>query len=49
MGVWLLQNQGNARDEVSYRQLAEIWTAAGRTTQHLSGNLKTSQTLFIIF
>lgn len=49
MGMWLLQNQGNARDKVSYRKLAEIWTADGRTTQHLSGNLKTSQALFIIF
>lgn len=48
VGVWPLQNRGNARYEVSFRKLAEIWTADGRTTQHLSGNLKTSQALFII-
>lgn len=49
VGVWLLQSQENARDEVSYRKLAEIWTADRRTTQHLSSNLKTSLAFFIIF
>lgn len=39
-----LPNQEEARDEASYRQLAEVQTAAGMTTQHLSGNLENSQT-----